>query len=117
MTSLPARNPGSDAPRRARARSGPSDPAGPAAITVDGVPVPFRPGQSVGAALIAAGLRSWRTTRVEGRPRGVFCGIGVCFDCLATIDGVPNRRACRVPAADGMVVTTQEGTGYDDLAV
>lgn len=85
-------------------------------FTFDGAPVPFRPGQSVGAALIAAGIRSWRTTRIAGRPRGVFCGIGVCFDCLVVIDGRPNERACRVPAADGMRVSAQEGTGRDDLA-
>jgi predicted molibdopterin-dependent oxidoreductase YjgC len=82
----------------------------------DGAPVAFRPGQSVGAALIAAGIRSWRTTRVAGRPRGIFCGIGVCFDCLVVVDGRPNERACRVAAAEDMVVCTQEGTGHDDLA-
>ena len=86
-------------------------------FTFDGAVVDFRPGQSVGAALIAAGVRSWRTTRVAGRPRGVFCGIGVCFDCLVVIDGEPNQRACRVIAADGMTVTSQEGTGHADLAV
>jgi predicted molibdopterin-dependent oxidoreductase YjgC len=86
-------------------------------FTFDGDPIEFRPGQSIGAALIAAGIRSWRTTRVGGAPRGIFCGIGVCFDCLVRVDGTPNRRACRVPAADGMTVTSQEGTGHDDLAV
>jgi hypothetical protein len=83
----------------------------------DGAPIAFRPGQSVGAAMIASGVRSWRTTRVAGRPRGVFCGIGVCFDCLVVIDGTPNERACRVPARAGMSVTTQRGTGHDNLAV
>lgn len=82
-------------------------------FTFDGAPIHFRPGQSVGAALIAAGIRSWRTTRVHASPRGLFCGIGVCFDCLVTIDGAPNQRACRAPAAEGIAVTTQEGTGYD----
>jgi aerobic-type carbon monoxide dehydrogenase small subunit (CoxS/CutS family) len=46
-----------------------------------------------------------------GVPRGLFCGIGVCFDCLVTIDGTPNQRACLVPAHPDMVVTTQLGTG------
>ena len=86
-------------------------------FTFDGSPILFRPGQSVGAALIAAGIRSWRSTRLTGRPRGVFCGIGVCFDCLVIIDGRPNERACRVEAATGMAVSTQEGTGHDGLAV
>lgn len=88
-----------------------------ATFTFDGRTIPFRPGQSVGAALIAAGIYSWRVTRVDARPRGLFCGIGVCFDCLVTIDGAPNQRACRAPAADGISVTTQRGTGHDDLAV
>lgn len=83
----------------------------------DGTRIDFRPGQSVGAALIAAGIRSWRSTRLAGRPRGLFCGIGVCFDCLVVVDGSPNQRACRVTAIDGMTVTSQEGTGHGDLAV
>jgi predicted molibdopterin-dependent oxidoreductase YjgC len=79
--------------------------------------IEFRAGQSVGAALMAAGIRSWRTTRVQEKPRGLFCGIGVCFDCLVVVDEIPNERACRVAAVDGMTVTTQEGTGHGDLAV
>jgi hypothetical protein len=86
-------------------------------FTFDGRPVPFRLGQSVGAALTAAGVRSWRSTRVEGRPRGLFCGIGVCFDCLLVVDGQPNERACLVRADAGMKVETQEGTGHGRLEV
>lgn len=86
-------------------------------FTFDGRGVPFQEGQSVGAALIASGVRSWRTTRRSERPRGVFCGIGICFDCLVTVDGRPNRRACIVPAASGMRVTSQDGGGRGDLEV
>ncbi|MDK3258270.1 (2Fe-2S)-binding protein [Blastococcus capsensis] len=86
-------------------------------FTFDGRPVPFVAGQSVGAALMAAGIRSWRTTRVEGRLRGLFCGIGMCFDCLLVLDGRPNERACLVPADTGMRVESQEGTGHGHLAV
>ncbi|MFE1754809.1 (2Fe-2S)-binding protein [Streptomyces anandii] len=75
---------------------------------IDGRPVPFVEGQTVAAALVAAGRVAWRTTRVRHRPRGVFCGIGVCFDCLVTIDGAGGRRACLVPARQGMNVTTGE---------
>ena len=78
-------------------------------FTFDGAPVAFRPGQSIGAALIAAGVRSWRSTRHEGRPRGVFCGIGVCFDCLVTVDGVGNRQGCLVRVREGMKVELQRG--------
>jgi aerobic-type carbon monoxide dehydrogenase small subunit (CoxS/CutS family) len=47
----------------------------------------------------------------------LFCGIGVCFDCLVVADGRPNQRACLLPARPGLEVTTQEGTGHDDLAI
>ena len=80
-------------------------------LSFDGRRVRVEPGQTVAAALWAAGIRSWRTTREAGAPRGIFCGIGVCFDCLVTIDGTPNQRACLVPARPDMVVTTQLGTG------
>jgi D-hydroxyproline dehydrogenase subunit gamma len=69
-------------------------------------------GQSIGAALIAAGYRSWRTTRHGGAPRGIFCGIGICFDCLVIVNGHPNQRACLTEARDGDEVCSQEGTGH-----
>ncbi|KNE83855.1 MULTISPECIES: (2Fe-2S)-binding protein [Streptomyces] len=78
-------------------------------IIVDGRPLAFIEGQTVAAALVAAGRVAWRTTRIGHRPRGVFCGIGVCFDCLVTIDGAGGQRACLVPARAGMTVTTGEG--------
>ena len=79
-------------------------------IVFEGRPVPFEPGQSIGAALTAAGIRSWRTTRAGGRPRGLFCGIGVCFDCLVSVNGRRSLRACMVEARSGDVV---EGGGPD----
>ena len=95
--------------------SRPSDPAPRATLRFDGAEIGFVPGQSVGAVLTAAGIRSWRTTRIAGRRRGLFCGIGICFDCLVVVDGRPNQRACLLAAEAGMDVTTQEGTGHDDL--
>jgi predicted molibdopterin-dependent oxidoreductase YjgC len=96
----------------------PDDAGGaPFTIELDGEAIDVEPGQSVAAALIAAGHRSWRRTRVDGRPRGVFCGIGVCFDCLATINGRPNQRACIVDARAGDVVITQDGAGHGDRSV
>ncbi|HET8660495.1 MAG TPA: FAD-dependent oxidoreductase [Micromonosporaceae bacterium] len=80
-------------------------------FTFDGREIPYADGQSVAAALWAAGVRSWRTSRERAAPRGLFCGIGACFDCLSTVDGQPNRRACLVPAAPGMAVTSQAGPG------
>ena len=85
-------------------------------FSFDGKEITAEPGQSVGAALIAAGHRSWRTTRHNGAPRGVFCGIGVCFDCLVIINGHPNERACLTEARPGDEVRSQEGAGHGDLA-
>jgi D-hydroxyproline dehydrogenase subunit alpha len=73
-------------------------------LSFDGRPVPVAPGQTVAGALWAAGIRSWRTTRRREQPRGLFCGIGACFDCLATVDGTPAQRLCLTPAHPGMEV-------------
>ena len=81
-------------------------------VTFDGRALDALPGQSIAAVLWSAGIRSWRTTRVKERPRGVFCGIGVCFDCLVTVNDVPNQRACLVAARPGDVITTQRGDGH-----
>ncbi|WP_410641141.1 (2Fe-2S)-binding protein [Amycolatopsis sp. lyj-346] len=78
----------------------------PIAITVDGETVPGVAGQTVAGVLLAAGRLSWRTTR-SGAPRGVFCGIGACFDCLLTVNGVADVRACRRRAVDGDEIRTQ----------
>jgi hypothetical protein len=75
-------------------------------ITVDGAAVPLRPGESVAACLLAADRPVLRGTRFEGRPRGVFCGIGVCFDCLVTVNGVDGIRACLRVAQPGDEVRT-----------
>ncbi|MER6262967.1 (2Fe-2S)-binding protein [Streptomyces sp. NPDC059688] len=83
-------------------------------VTFDGRPLPALPGQTIAAALWSAGVTAWRSTRGTGAPRGVFCGIGVCFDCLVTVDGRPNRRACLVPVRPGQLIRSQEGTGHDD---
>ncbi|HEV7168405.1 MAG TPA: (2Fe-2S)-binding protein [Micrococcaceae bacterium] len=82
-------------------------------LTIDGTPITARPGQTVGAALTDAGIRSWRSTRVAGKPRGLFCGIGVCFDCLLTVNGIPNQRACLAPAQDGMCLESGGEVHHD----
>ncbi len=76
-------------------------------LVVDGVAVPGLAGQTVAGVLMATGRLAWCTTR-GGRPRGVFCGIGVCHDCLITINGVSDVRACRRRAVDGDTVSTEE---------
>lgn len=82
----------------------------------DGQRIEFRHGSTIGAALAAAGIKAWRTTRKEGRPRGLFCGMGVCYDCLITVNGRSSLRACLVAAQPNDVVTTQRGTGHDDVS-
>ncbi|MFM9372044.1 (2Fe-2S)-binding protein [Streptomyces sp. Da 82-17] len=94
-------------PRRVRAES---DAVGrrerPLRITVDGEPVDGVEGQTLAGVLLSDGRLAWRRGR-SGAPRGVFCGIGVCFDCLVTVGGERDVRACRRRARDGDAVTTQ----------
>ncbi len=79
------------------------------ALTVDGKQVAARAGDTVAAALIAAGSAHCRTTPVTGAPRAPYCLMGVCFECLVTVDGVGSRQACLVPVREGMAVETQVG--------
>jgi len=78
-------------------------------LTVDGQPIAARAGDSVAAALLAAGIVTCRTTPVGGVPRAPYCLMGVCFDCLVTIDGQGSRQACLTRVRDGMRVDTQRG--------
>ena len=71
-------------------------------------------GESLAAALLAAGIPSLRETPVSGAPRAPYCMMGVCFDCLVEVDGVPNRQACLTLAAGGMVVRRQRGARMFD---
>lgn len=75
--------------------------------TFNGEPLRAPAGSTVGAALLAAGHPTWRTTR-SGAQRGLFCGIGVCYDCLIVIDG-QTQRACLAPLLEGMALTEHAG--------
>ena len=75
----------------------------------DGTEIPATEGETVAAALLAAGIASVRDTPVRGTPRGPYCMMGICFDCLVEIDGVPNRQACMTQVRDGMVIARQRG--------
>jgi predicted molibdopterin-dependent oxidoreductase YjgC len=77
-------------------------------VTIDGRPVVAYLGETVAGVLFAEGSGQTRTT-VGGAPRGVFCGMGTCFDCLVVVDGVPNTRACMTWVRDGMRVSRQDG--------
>jgi hypothetical protein len=77
-------------------------------IQLDGEPVEAYEGETVAAVLLAHGEIATRTTPSD-EPRGIFCGMGVCFDCLMIIDGVPNTRACMTWVREGLDARRQEG--------
>jgi D-hydroxyproline dehydrogenase subunit gamma len=83
-------------------------------IRIDENSVTAAEGDTVAAVLLLAGNPRFRTTSKSGLPRGPYCGMGVCFDCLVTIDGEPNRQACLAKVREGMEVTT--GLGSPQLA-
>jgi hypothetical protein len=74
-------------------------------LLVDRHAIEFHAFDTIASCLMRAGILALRSS-LQGEPRGVFCGIGVCNDCLVTVDGQPNRRACQVEATPGLVVLT-----------
>jgi hypothetical protein len=110
---IPRRNGGASA-ERTPLRLAAAQPENAFAMSFDDREIEALPGQTVAAALWQAGIASWRRTRGSGAPRGVFCGVGICFDCLVIVNDRPNQRACIVPARPGDVVRTQDGTGHGD---
>jgi predicted molibdopterin-dependent oxidoreductase YjgC len=79
----------------------------PVAVIVEGRLLRLPVGASAAAAVLAAGFPSIRETPVAGAERAPYCMIGVCFDCLAEIDGVPNRQSCMVEVRAGMRIRRQ----------
>ena len=75
-------------------------------LIVDGTTITAYPGESVAAALLAAGIRATRRSSLLAEPRGFFCGMGVCWECAVRIDGGRPRRGCMVRVRDGMRVDT-----------
>ena len=90
-------------------RPRPDAPAATIAVEVEGQAVTVPLGSSAAAALLLAGLATIRETPVSGSGRAPYCMMGVCFDCLAEIDGVPNRQSCMVTARPGMRIRRQRG--------
>jgi sarcosine oxidase subunit alpha len=73
-------------------------------IAVDGRAVDCHAGQTIAAAMLAAGIRRFRTD-LAGAPRGLFCNMGSCGECMVRL-GARRVRACLTPVAAGMIVTT-----------
>jgi predicted molibdopterin-dependent oxidoreductase YjgC len=88
---------------------GPQGSAETVSITVDGRSVRARKGEMIAAALLAAGIRVHRYTTKRREPRGIFCGIGQCTDCVMVVNGAPNVRTCVTEVEKGMVIETQRG--------
>jgi hypothetical protein len=96
-------------PGSLRLALGPELERGPAVtVLLEGRPTTAYLGETVATVLLAEGHLATRTT-VGGEPRGVFCGMGVCFDCLVVVDGVPNTRACMTWVSEGMQIARQDG--------
>jgi len=84
-------------------------------LMVDGKPVVAYEGETVHAALTAAGIRRLKKSKVSNsnnsnslESRGVFCGMGICYECLVTINHVPDQRACMTFVEDQMEIITNE---------
>lgn len=73
-------------------------------ITIDGVETTAYQGETIAAALLAGGVTPFRITDVRGVPRGYYCGMGICFECLVRVDGAFNVRACMTAVRDGMAI-------------
>lgn len=78
----------------------------PVKINVDGNVIEAYEGETIAAALLSAGIRIFRLSQKHKEPRGIFCGMGVCYDCLVTVDGLHAIRACLTPVVEGMQVET-----------
>src|SRR5262249_51309018 len=97
-----------------------TDPSRPLTLTFEGRSVPAVAGQSIAAALYAAGVRVFGRSFKYHRPRGLFCVAGDCPNCLMNVDGRPNVRTCTEPARPGQVVRGQNAwpsIGFDLLRV
>ena len=77
-------------------------------LLVDGEPIEAHLGETIGSALLAAGRRRLRQTPHTDLPRGLFCGMGICYDCLVTVNGKAGVRACSTPVEDGMTISTHD---------
>jgi sarcosine oxidase subunit alpha len=76
-------------------------------VQIDGQAVTAYDGETIAAVLLTEGKRICRHTLKTGEPRGVFCGMGICYDCLVTVNGEPNVRACLTPLTNGMAIETR----------
>ncbi len=80
-------------------------------LSVDGEAILAYEGETIATALLMAGRPTFRRT-ASGEPRGIFCGIGICYDCLVGIEGAGRVRACVTPVREGMKIITSAATPH-----
>lgn len=80
-------------------------------VTVEEKKITIPEGDSVAAAVFSAGFGHTRRSAISDSPRAPYCMMGVCFECLVEIDGIPNQQACMTPVRDGMRIRLQVGAG------
>lgn len=80
-------------------------------IQLDGQILEAFEGEPIAAALVANGIKTFRFTKKKGEPRGIYCAIGRCTDCIMTVNRTPNVRTCVTAVEDGMVIETQGRRG------
>lgn len=85
------------------------EPDAPVRLTWEGEEIHAAPGDTLAAALLAAGVDVFRATPVSAAPRAPFCMMGACFECLVNVDGRPAVQACMTEVRDGMAVRRQLG--------
>lgn len=78
-------------------------------LYIDGHAVKAQPGDTVAAVMLRQDSPVTRTTPVLGHPRAPYCMMGVCFECLAIVDGVASTQTCMLPVREGMQVERQHG--------
>jgi len=86
-------------------------------MMVDGRPVEALEGEPIATALLAAGRRVFRHTAKDNKPRGIFCALGRCTDCVMIVDGQPNVRACVTRVEAGQKIELQDGFGWIDMNI
>ena len=75
-------------------------------ITVDGKLIEAYEGETVATALLSAGIRTFNLSHNQKKPRGLYCGMGICYECLVSINGIHGQRACITPVESEMIIET-----------
>ncbi len=86
----------------------------PLVLSVNGAPIAVQPGTTVAAAVLMAGAAT--RISIAGEPRAPLCGMGICFECRVTIDGVPHQRSCQILCRSGMQIDTGSSKAGEDYA-